>query len=52
MCEFIKLPDGVVRKDLIKDVLKKEGHYYEGGSWFDVVVQTDERCYRYREERS
>ena len=42
MIEFVKLPDGVIRKDLIKTVKKYERDRYEGGTYFGIKIETEE----------
>lgn len=42
MSQFIKLPDGVIRKDLIKTIKKYERDRYEGGTYFGIKIETKE----------
>lgn len=41
MSQFIKLPDGVIRKDLIKTVKKYERDKYTGGTYFGIKIETE-----------
>lgn len=41
MIEFVKLPDGVIRKDSIKRVKKYERDRYEGGTYFGIKIETE-----------
>lgn len=49
MAEFIKLPDGVIRKDLIKKITKYDTDRYEGGTYFGIKIETEEEKYTYEE---
>lgn len=47
MSEFVKLPDGVIRKDLIKSVKKYERDRYEGGTYFGIKIETEKDEFTY-----
>lgn len=49
MCKFIKLPNGVIRKDLIKKITKYERDKYEGGTYYGIQIKTEEENYNYEE---
>lgn len=42
MIKFIKVPDGIIRADLIKRVTKYEDERYEGGTYYGVRVEEEE----------
>lgn len=41
MVKFIKVPDGVIRADLIKRVTKYERNRYEGGTYYGVKIEEE-----------
>ena len=49
MAKFIKVPDGIIRADLIKRVTKYERDRYEGGKYYGVLVVEEETNHRYEE---
>ena len=49
MCKFIKLPNGVIRKDLIKKITKYERDKYEGGTYYGIQIEAEEENYNYEE---
>lgn len=49
MSQFIKLPDGVIRKDLIKRVKKYEKEQYAGGTYFGIKIETEKGEITYEE---
>ena len=49
MCEFIKIPDGIIRKDLIKRIEKYERDKYEGGTYYGLQIETEKDSYNYEE---
>lgn len=49
MSEFVKLPDGVIRKDLIKKITKYDRDKYEGGTYFGIKIETEQNTYKYEE---
>ena len=46
MTKFIKVPDGIIRADLIKRVTKYERDSYTGGKYYGVLVE-EETNHRY-----
>lgn len=51
MEKFIKVPDGVIRVDLIKRVTKYERDRYEGGTYYGVLVEEEKNhCYEELDE--
>lgn len=49
MPKFIKIPDGIIREDLIKKVTKYERDKYEGGTYYGVKIETEDSSYCYEE---
>ena len=46
MIKFIKVPDGIIRADLIKRVIKYEKDRYEGGKYYGVLLEEEtNHCY-------
>ena len=45
MIEWVEVPDGLIRKDLIKQVIKYEKDRYEGGTYYGVKVVEEEIHY-------
>lgn len=35
---FLKLPDGIIRKDLVKEIKKIERNRYEGGIYYGIQI--------------
>ncbi len=48
MAKFIKVPDGIIRADLIKRVIKYEKNRHEGGTYYGVKVE-EEKVHEYEE---
>ena len=48
MIEWVEVPDGLIRKDLIKQVMKYERDRYEGGIYYGVKV-IEEEIHQYEE---
>lgn len=46
MIEWVEVPDGLIRKDLIKQVIKYEKDRYEGGTYYGVKV-VEEKIHYY-----
>lgn len=42
MTEYVEVPDGLIRKDLIKQVIKYERDRYEGGTYYGIKVVEEE----------
>ena len=42
MIEFVEVPDGLIRKDLIKQVIKYERDRYEGGTYYGIKIVEEE----------
>lgn len=49
MCEFIEIPDGIIRKDLIRKITRYERDKYEGGTYFGVKIETESNEYNFEE---
>ena len=48
MKEYVEVPDGLIRKDLIKQVIKYERDRYEGGIYYGIKV-VEEKIHQYEE---
>ena len=48
MTEYVEVPDGLIRKDLIKQVIKYERDRYEGGTYYGIKV-VEEEIHQYEE---
>ena len=44
--EYIEVPDGLIRKDLIKQVIKYDRNRYEGGIYYGLEV-IEEKIHNY-----
>ncbi|MCR5145944.1 MAG: hypothetical protein K6B70_01140 [Clostridia bacterium] len=42
MKEYVEVPDGLIRKDLIKQVIKYERDRYEGGTYYGIKIVEEE----------
>jgi len=40
--EYIEVPDGLIRKDLIKQIIKYDRKRYEGGTYYGLKVIEEE----------
>ena len=49
MSDFIEIPDGVIRKDLIRKITRYERDKYEGGTYFGVKIETESNEYNFEE---
>lgn len=45
--DFIKVPNGLIRKDLIKAVKKYERSRYEGGTYYGIEIIEENQVHNY-----